>query len=67
MARHFQQVIHSGHTRAGAKGRKDYSSRALNVNINTTESFRNRVWITFFDRYRLPLLRSRLNKKFKGR
>ena len=44
-------------TLAGAKGRKDYSSQGLNVNINTTQSFRSRVWITYFDRYKLPLLR----------
>jgi len=55
-----------GSRQAGAKGRKGYSSEGLNVNIYTTQSFGNRVWITLFDRYRLPLLRSRLNKKIQG-
>jgi hypothetical protein len=47
----------------GAKGRKEYSSRRIHVNINTTQSYRNRVWITFHDGYRLPILQQSVNKK----
>jgi hypothetical protein len=55
-----------GSRQAGAKGRKGYSSQGLNVNNKTTRLPGIRVWITFFDRYRLPLLQSWLKKELKG-
>ena len=38
------------------KGRKEYSFRRCDVKIIQTQYLRIRVWITFFDRYRLPFL-----------
>jgi|GEM_PF-4561123 len=48
------------------KGRKEYSFRRCDVKIIQTQYLRIRVWITFFDRYRLPLLLSQTTKKYRG-
>jgi len=49
-------MIAEKHAWPGAKGRKDYCFPAMNVNYPLIQQLAYGVWITFYDRYRLPVL-----------